>query len=163
MIQHQNPFSRQSFSNGPKVAIHFLDGKNGQFKIHITESKDFASFFFFNFDPSFQEKILQWLFAYSRKEETPVLQFARQILPPFSEKVLRCLENIPFGKTLSYGEIALQAGNQRACRAVGTICRSNAWPLFIPCHRVLPKNGTIGQYAFGPSIKRALLEFEDSF
>lgn len=76
---------------------------------------------------------------------------------PFKEAVLQIVREIPKGKTLSYGEIALQAGHPGAARAVGTIMKDN-YDKSVPCHRVLAAGGKIGQYnRGGPEAKRALL------
>jgi len=88
------------------------------------------------------------------------LHLPRQILPPFSHKVPDTIIKIPLGKTSSYGEPTEKAGSEGASPAVGTICRWNDFPLFIPCHRVLPKRGGIENYFFGTPIKDILLKFE---
>lgn len=69
---------------------------------------------------------------------------------------------IPFGKTLSYGEVAVRAGIPGGARAVGSIMRANPWALFLPCHRVIGKDGRMRGYG-GPSgvgLKSGLIEFE---
>ena len=55
---------------------------------------------------------------------------------PFQKKVLRRVARIPFGETMSYGDIACAVGHPRACRAVGSVNAGNNLPLVIPCHRV---------------------------
>ena len=64
------------------------------------------------------------------------------------------------GETVTYGELAARAGNPKASRAVGTACARNPIPIVVPCHRVLPGSGGIGNYAGGPDRKRTLLELE---
>ena len=64
------------------------------------------------------------------------------------------------GETVTYGELAARAGNPKASRAVGTACARNPIPIVVPCHRVLPGSGGIGNYGGGPARKRALLELE---
>lgn len=69
---------------------------------------------------------------------------------------------IPFGATLSYGEVAVRAGIPGGARAVGSIMRANPWALFLPCHRVIGKDGRMRGYG-GPSgvgLKSGLIEFE---
>lgn len=63
----------------------------------------------------------------------------------FNEKVLEVVKKIPKGKTMTYKEVATQAGNPNAARAVGSIMAKNA-DKNIPCHRVIRSNGTIGEY-----------------
>ncbi|MEI8104069.1 MAG: MGMT family protein [Candidatus Moraniibacteriota bacterium] len=78
----------------------------------------------------------------------------------FTEKVLDIVRGIPKGKTLTYAEVALQAGNPGAVRAVGSIMKKNYDPT-VPCHRVIRANGTVGEYNRGGSEAKArLLRFE---
>ena len=79
---------------------------------------------------------------------------------PFRRAVLERLREVPFGETVSYGELAARTGNPRAARAVGTACARNPVPIVVPCHRVLPSTGKLGAYAGGPERKRALLSLE---
>jgi len=83
-----------------------------------------------------------------------------QLARGFSDKVLHQVARIPYGKTLSYGEVAAKAGNPRAFRAAGTACGRNPVPLIVPCHRVLQAGGKPGNYGGGPEMKVALLEME---
>jgi methylated-DNA-[protein]-cysteine S-methyltransferase len=78
----------------------------------------------------------------------------------FEREVLNILTRIPRGEVRTYTWVARQAGRPGAVRAVGNICARNAVPFVIPCHRVVPSGGGVGQYAFGSSAKRALLEHE---
>ena len=80
--------------------------------------------------------------------------------PGFRNRALHAVAKIPYGKTRTYGEIARQAGNERAFRAAGTACGRNPVPLIVPCHRVVQSGGGIGNYGGGPEMKRALLDFE---
>ncbi len=70
------------------------------------------------------------------------------------------LRRIPFGRTVTYGGLAALAGNPRAYRAAASACSSNPVPLFIPCHRVISSDGSMGGYAFGTALKVSLLAFE---
>jgi methylated-DNA-[protein]-cysteine S-methyltransferase len=78
----------------------------------------------------------------------------------FRSKVLHQIARIPYGRTLSYGEVAAKAGNPRAFRAAGTACGSNPVPLIVPCHRVVQSSGAVGNYGGGPEMKEALLKLE---
>jgi methylated-DNA-[protein]-cysteine S-methyltransferase len=79
---------------------------------------------------------------------------------PFRRAVLEKLREVPRGATVSYGELAARAGNPKAARAVGSACARNPVPIAVPCHRVLPGTGRLGNYGGGPDRKRALLELE---
>jgi O-6-methylguanine DNA methyltransferase len=81
-------------------------------------------------------------------------------LPSFERTVLERMRTIPPGEVRPYAWLAAQAGSPRAVRAVGNIMNRNPVPLILPCHRVVPSTGGIGNYAFGSEVKRALLERE---
>ena len=67
---------------------------------------------------------------------------------------------IPKGQTESYGSLAIKVGVPGAARAVGTACKMNPIPLFIPCHRVVKHDGSIGEFALGKKNKEFLLKME---
>ena len=78
----------------------------------------------------------------------------------FRRTVLELLRKIGRGQVVTYGELALRAGTPRAARAVGTACATNPVPIIVPCHRVLPASGGVGNYGGGPDRKVFLLELE---
>ena len=78
----------------------------------------------------------------------------------FQRRVWEALRHIPYGEVRTYGEIAEEIGSPKAVRAVGTACGSNPVGLVIPCHRVVPKSGGVGNYGFGPARKQVLLRRE---
>ena len=78
----------------------------------------------------------------------------------FQWKVWQALRSIPMGHTRSYGEIAQAIGQPTAARAVAQACAINPVAVFIPCHRVVRKDGRLGGYHWGPERKRTLLELE---
>jgi methylated-DNA-[protein]-cysteine S-methyltransferase len=78
----------------------------------------------------------------------------------FQQKVWRELSKIPYGETISYGELARRVGNPRASRAVGLANGSNPIPIIIPCHRVIGSNGKLTGYGGGVDIKEKLLALE---
>jgi methylated-DNA-[protein]-cysteine S-methyltransferase len=81
---------------------------------------------------------------------------------PFRRRVLDCCRQIPYGETLTYGQLATVAGYPGAARAVGNTMATNCIPLVIPCHRVVPSAGPYGGYsaASGTAMKRRLLAME---
>ena len=79
---------------------------------------------------------------------------------PFQKKVLAALQQIPYGGTASYGEIAEKIGNPFASRAVGQANARNPIPIVIPCHRVVGSNGTLTGFGGGIRVKQALLDLE---
>lgn len=105
------------------------------------------------------EELKRWIEQFSQGKHLP-FPFSLNNGAHFTTKVLKSIQNIPFGTTASYGEIAQAAGHPGASRAVGTVCRKNQFPILIPCHRVVCSNGTPGNYAFGADLKESLLNFE---
>ena len=81
----------------------------------------------------------------------------------FQKKVWNELKKIPFGKTASYKEIALKAGNIKAVRAIGNANNKNKIAVIIPCHRVIGSDGKLSGYAGGVKRKKWLLEHERNF
>ena len=78
----------------------------------------------------------------------------------FRRTVLAHLPRIEYGQTASYSAVAAAAGSPRAVRAVGSACATNPLPVVVPCHRVVHRDGSIGQYVGGVDAKRALLDLE---
>ncbi|WP_033842286.1 methylated-DNA--[protein]-cysteine S-methyltransferase [Geobacillus vulcani] len=79
----------------------------------------------------------------------------------FQEEVWAALCRIPYGETATYADIAAQIGRPKAVRAVGQANRANELPLFVPCHRVIGKNGALVGYAGSRTdVKAKLLELE---
>jgi len=79
---------------------------------------------------------------------------------PFQRAVWRKLMEIPYGETISYGELARRVGNPKASRAVGSANGANRIPIVIPCHRVIASGGKLGGFGGGLPVKEALLALE---
>jgi len=100
---------------------------------------------------------LQEYFAGTRTE------FDLKLAPcgtPFQRAVLDALQQIPYGETCSYGEIAARIGKPTAVRAVGAANGRNPLPIIIPCHRVIGSNGGLTGFGGGLPAKRFLLDLE---
>ena len=80
----------------------------------------------------------------------------------FQLQVWQELLRIPYGETRSYQHCAVKLGRPGACRAVGMACNRNPLPLFIPCHRVLAKNGALQGFRAGLDMKIKLLQLEQN-
>lgn len=80
--------------------------------------------------------------------------------PGFSRRVLEETARIPFGSVTTYGEVARRAGSPRAARAAGNALHDNPVPIVVPCHRVVPSSGGIGQYGGQEWRKAFLLDLE---
>jgi methylated-DNA-[protein]-cysteine S-methyltransferase len=95
----------------------------------------------------------------SRFSDHPVIWGKKTI---FRKKVLTALKDIPYGKTISYSELAKGIGRPDAARAIGQVLNSNPWPVLFPCHRVIGKNGQLKGFSSGIAWKRILLRIEKS-
>ena len=114
-----------------------------------------------NEDDSFQKKIKKELLEYfegkRRKFGIPLEVEGTE----FQKKVWVEMAKIPFGETMSYGEIAEKIGCPKGARAVGLACNKNKIPIIIPCHRVVGKNGNLTGFAGGLDVKAQLLKLEN--
>ena len=81
----------------------------------------------------------------------------------FQKKVWTALETIPYGETVTYGDIAAKIGKPGAAIAVGQANSRNPIPILIPCHRVIGANGKLVGYTGGMHIKETLLSIEGSW
>lgn len=82
---------------------------------------------------------------------------------PFQKKVLTTLRHVPYGETISYGELAEKIGTPKASRAVGQANAKNPIPIVIPCHRVIGSNGKLTGFGGGIAVKKALLDLEQKY
>jgi len=101
---------------------------------------------------------IQEYFAGTRKTFTLKVDL-RAVRSEFNETVLEVCREIPFGHTLTYGELAERAGSPGAARAVGTAMSQNPVPIVVPCHRVVATGG-LGGFTGGIANKRTLLAHE---
>ena len=111
-------------------------------------------------DPTPVQQVIEQLRAYFEGE---LHEFSVALDPegtPFQTRVWRELERIPYGETISYGQLAERIGNPKASRAVGLANGSNPIPIIVPCHRVIGSNGKLTGYGGGLPIKEKLLALE---
>jgi methylated-DNA-[protein]-cysteine S-methyltransferase len=102
-------------------------------------------------------ELMGYLVGQVKKFETPVdVSFCS----PFAQAVYRALTGVPFGETVTYGELAKLAGHPGAARAVGSVLRANPCPIFVPCHRVLSASGGLGGWSGPEGWKQELLRIE---
>ena len=78
----------------------------------------------------------------------------------FHAAALLAARTIPYGKIVSYGDLARMAGRQNAARAAGTAMANNSTPVIVPCHRVVASGGRLGGFSSGLEWKRELLSIE---
>ena len=106
-----------------------------------------------------------WLERYFSGEETPITIPLQPKGTVFQERVWKILQEIPYGKTMTYGEIAQRIAKEKgvatySAQAVGQAVGKNPISILIPCHRVLGKNGELTGYAGGVHRKEQLLKLE---
>ena len=114
-------------------------------------------------------------FSVERKNNDPITLFISDLfngrnpsIPPFEKlegtdfqrTVWTAISAIPKGETKTYGELAQAIENPKAFRAVANACGANPLPLFIPCHRVVGANNTLGGFSCGIAWKELLLAAE---
>lgn len=79
---------------------------------------------------------------------------------PFQKRVWELLLTIPYGETVTYGQLAAMISPTMSAQAVGTAVGRNPIAILIPCHRVVAAGGKIGGYAYGVALKQELLQIE---
>ena len=112
--------------------------------------------------PSVENALVARVQSYFRGEDVDFRDVAVDLswTTPFQRAVANVLRQVPYGETVTYGELAALAGHPNAQRAAGTFCAGNRFPLFVPCHRVVAADG-LGSYgALGLEYKWRLLELE---
>ena len=114
-----------------------------------------------------------------KQDESPLVEAVRQLkayfggerkefdlpLSPqgthFQLEVWRSLRTLPYGETISYGQLAERIGNPKAVRAVGLANACNPMPIIIPCHRVIGSDGSLTGFGGGLANKKKLLDLEN--
>ena len=111
------------------------------------------------------DETARWLDIYFSGKEPGFLPPLRYDTTPFRKRICDIMLTIPYGKTMTYGEIAAEAARQQglakmSAQAVGGAVGHNPISLMIPCHRVVGTNGSLTGYGGGIQRKKALLELE---
>jgi len=134
-----------------RTEIGFIKGICESFRVHFDEDKGNIN--------SFSEKITAYLEG-NLTELDLVVDLSNRTA--FQQKVLIEVKKIPFGQTITYGDLAKRIGDSKALRAVGQALRRNPVPIAVPCHRVLHSDGTLGGYGgvMGSERKIELLKLE---
>jgi methylated-DNA-[protein]-cysteine S-methyltransferase len=114
-------------------------------------------------NPKPLQEVLSQLEAYfAGKQKAFSLDICLNVTP-FQKKVLTALRRVPYGETISYGELAQKMGNPKASRAVGQANARNPIPIVIPCHRVIGSNGKLTGFGGGIEVKQTLLDLEKQY
>jgi methylated-DNA-[protein]-cysteine S-methyltransferase len=147
----QSPVGRLLLA-GDDTGLHRIIFMNGRDRVHADPN-------WISDPPAFSETIRQLNAYFGGESESFDLPLSPEGTP-FQLQIWRKLCEIPYGETISYGEIARRIGNPKACRAVGLANGSNPIPIIIPCHRVIGSNGKLTGYGGGLPIKEKLLALE---
>ncbi|MEJ2657305.1 MAG: methylated-DNA--[protein]-cysteine S-methyltransferase [Desulfobacterales bacterium] len=140
---------------GDEKGLHFINfPKGGRPSLPKSEWKE-------NQKP-FQEAMRQIEAYFAGKLKTFSLNLYLNVTP-FQKKVLTALRRVPYGETISYGNLAEKIGNPKASRAVGQANAKNPIPIVIPCHRVIGNSGKLTGFGGGIEIKQALLGLEKRY
>jgi methylated-DNA-[protein]-cysteine S-methyltransferase len=145
---YQSPIGRLTLRGGPEAitAIHF-PGRVGRLGEDARDDRPFAE----------AVRQLDEYFAGRRREFDLPLALDGS---PFERQVWSELQRIPYGATVSYGELARAIGQPEEFRAVGTAVGRTPAPIVVPCHRVVGSDGSLTGYGGGLDRKRALLDLE---
>lgn len=111
--------------------------------------------------PSHFKPVIKWLKQYF-KGCSDQIDFPLDLSEgtPFQQRVWNQLIKVPFGETVSYGELAARVKNPKGSRAVGGAVGRNPLLIVVPCHRVISGTGSLGGFSAGLSIKKQLLALE---
>lgn len=105
------------------------------------------------------KQIEEYFNGMRKKFDLPLMPIGTE----FQKKVWSALEDIPYGETRSYKDIAIAVGNEKGSRAIGMANNRNPISIIIPCHRVIGSDGKLVGYGGGMGIKEYLLNLEKQF
>lgn len=140
-----------------KIGIIKLTYQEKIYKIELVEKVNSI-----NEKTSQTDKVIKEINQYLSKyrKEFSIYDLVRLEGTRFQKEVWHELQNIPYGETRSYKEIAKNIGNENAVRAVASAIGKNPLMIIIPCHRVIGSDGKMHGYAYGINLKKYLLDLE---
>jgi O-6-methylguanine DNA methyltransferase len=144
------------YSFKSKIGIISLFSTNDKIVKIILNSTDFFSNQPSNVMKIAEQEIIEYL---DKTRESFTFTYDLEV-SSFVGDIMKTMKRIPYGKTFSYSQLAEEAGHKNAVRACGTVCKKNPLPLVFPCHRVIKKNGEIGDFAGGKKLKLVLINLE---
>ena len=151
------------------ITVFFYDTKIGRIGIGEKDNKVIAVVYDGErYDPSWTEKdtplkrktIKQINEYLDGKRKTFDIDIYYTSASTFFLDVMKILKKIPYGKTITYKDIAREVHSSKAYRSVGMVCNRNPLPILIPCHRVISTSGAMIGYKGGVEIKKKLLDLE---
>lgn len=142
--------------------ITIIYDDNSLFELYFNEEKENANYI----NNKVIKATIQWLDDYFEGNKSKINIPIKLIGSDFQLKVWKILSEIPYGKTISYGEIAKTIAKTKgiermSSQAIGNAVGRNPISIIIPCHRVIGKDGNLTGYSGGIDIKRKLLEIEN--
>ncbi|MBS6106188.1 methylated-DNA--[protein]-cysteine S-methyltransferase [Anaerococcus sp.] len=142
-----------------KIGIIKLTYQEKIYKIELVEEVNSI-----NEKTSQTDKVIKEINQYLSKyrKEFSIYDLVRLEGTRFQKEVWHELQNIPYGETKSYKEIAKNIGNENAVRAVASAIGKNPLMIIIPCHRVIGSDGKMHGYAYGVDVKEKLLNIENT-
>lgn len=150
---HDSPFGRLYLTGDADglTGLHFPESERATDPDHSRDG---------DHRPELFDKVARQLDEYFDGQRTTFDVPLAPIGTPFQRMVWQQLTEIPYGTTVTYGELARRVGNPKASRAVGLANGQNPVAIIIPCHRVIGSNGKLTGYGGGIERKRRLLDLE---
>lgn len=135
-------------------------GHSSDKKLRIAFSKETVNAIEDDWNPALRKSLQQYAAGEEISFDSDALQLPTQT--KFQKRVVKLTQQIQYGNTISYGQLAKRAGSPKAARAVGTVMSSNLIPILIPCHRVVGANGHLGGFSApqGTTLKQKMLRLE---
>ena len=139
--------------SSPIGRIYITEDAGAITEVTLSERRETAS------TPLLDEAVRQLNEYFAGERRVFSLPVRLDTLTQFQQNVLSACASIPYGKTMTYGEVARLIGNPKASRAVGGALHINPCFIIIPCHRVV-SSSSLGGFGFGPEVKEKLLSLE---
>ena len=147
-----------------KIKFDVVASRNGIRKILINKNSEaLADIAEINPENSIVFDAFKQLKEYFKRERKEFNLKLEIIGTEFQKRVWRELLKIPYGKTITYNQLAINLGDKKAIRAAAAANGANPLPIVIPCHRVIGSNGNLVGYGGGLKVKQKLLELEGSW
>ncbi|MFS7411422.1 methylated-DNA--[protein]-cysteine S-methyltransferase [Carnobacterium maltaromaticum] len=150
--------------NSPIGFLHILEDQQGITNIIFVNEEEDLTIKKVTTGPFGKQLALELERYFSGELKKFTVPLSLQVGTTFQQHVWQALQNVPYGSTQSYADIAVAIENPKAVRAIGQANRNNPLPIVIPCHRIIGKNGSMTGYSgaseIGIAKKRYLLALE---
>lgn len=154
-------------ADGQLVHVAFSSRGITRIDLHEQSAEDFVTSYKRRFNRELRRRAIPSRYRTAieralRGQVTSLPEIDISHLSGFEQEVLLSIVRIPHGEARTYEWVARSVGRPKAVRAIGNVMASNPVPFLLPCHRVLPSSGGIGNYGYGTEMKRRLLAAEDA-